>query len=94
MRTERRTRAETAKAAKAKPVKMSYREQQELEGMEAAIAAAEAVVVANEAKVQEAALGLRSVLEAACLALTSSQKRVEALYQRWQELEAKRNSGG
>ena len=93
MRTERRTRAETAKAAKAKPVKLSYREQQELEGMEAAIAAAEAEVVTYTAKVEAAATGTRGVLQAACKALEDAQKLVEKRYARWQELEAKRTGG-
>ena len=74
-----------------KPVKMSYREQQEWEGMEKAILAAEEKVILLQAEVQNAATGGHAELTAACRALEASQQAVEHLYARWQELEAKRS---
>ncbi|MCC6420679.1 MAG: ABC-F family ATP-binding cassette domain-containing protein [Gemmataceae bacterium] len=92
--------AETAKPAAApvprlapplpRPRKLSYREQQELEGMEAAILDAEAVVGACQAEVERAAPAGHVALTAACRTLEEAQRRVERLYERWQELEAKR----
>jgi ATP-binding cassette subfamily F protein uup len=83
--------AETAtRPAAAKPRKLSYREQQEWEQMEAAILAAEGVVVERQAEVERAAGAGHVALTEACRALEEAQKAVERLYARWQELEAKR----
>jgi ABC transport system ATP-binding/permease protein len=88
--------ATTPRAAKpdsAKPVKqrrLSYREQQELDKMESTILAAEQVVVERQAAVEQAAVGGHLVLIEACKLLEESQKAVESLYARWQELEGKR----
>lgn len=76
--------------ATAKPRKLSYREQQELEQMEAAILVAEEAVSARHEEVERAATAGHVVLSQACEALEAAQRRVEQLYQRWQELEAKR----
>jgi ATP-binding cassette subfamily F protein uup len=73
-----------------KPKKLSYKEQQELEGMEAAILAAENLVAERTAAVEKAATASHAVLAEACRGLEEAQKRVEQLYTRWQELEAKR----
>jgi ATP-binding cassette subfamily F protein uup len=75
-----------------RPRKLSYREQQELEGMEAAILAAEEAVAACTADVERAATAGHVVLADACRALEEAQRTVERLYARWQELEAKRGA--
>ena len=79
-----------ASAPKPKAKKLSYKEQQEWDGMEAALMAAEEAAVAREADVQAAATKGRDAIAAACKALDDAQKAVERLYARWQELEAKR----
>jgi len=79
------------KAAPApKPKKLSFKDQQELDGMEAAVQAAEKEVGALEKDVEAGAVGGANAFAAACKALSAAQKRVETLYARWQELEAKR----
>jgi ATP-binding cassette subfamily F protein uup len=75
-----------------KPRKLSYREQQEWEGMEAAITAAEAVLAERQVEVERAATADHTVLAEACRALEAAQRSVEGLYGRWQELEARRGS--
>jgi ATP-binding cassette subfamily F protein uup len=82
--------AEPKPAARAveKAKKLSYKEQQELAGMEAAIAAAEGRVAAASAAV-ESASG-HAALTAACQELEAAQHAVEALFERWQELEARK----
>lgn len=80
---------ETIKAPK--PKKLSYREQQELEKMEGNIHAAEQLVAERQAAVELAAVGGHLVLLDACKALDEAQRTVEALYARWQELEAKKS---
>lgn len=79
----------TQQPTKAK--KLSYKEQQEWDGMEAAILAAEEAVVAKSAEVEAASTRGRDALTQACQALESAQKTVEKLYARWQELEARRS---
>lgn len=74
----------------AKPRKLTFREQQEWDGIEAAILAAEEQVAARQAEVELASVGGHLVLIDACKALEQAQRSVEALYSRWQELEAKR----
>jgi ATP-binding cassette subfamily F protein uup len=79
-------------AVAAKPKKLSFREQKELDGIEAAITAAEEVVTLREADVAAASTGANHVaLAAACEALEGAQGVVEKLYARWQELDAKRS---
>jgi ATP-binding cassette subfamily F protein uup len=70
--------------------KLSYREEQELAGMEGAIVAAEQTVADREADVQRAATAGHVVLAEACRALDFAKVEVERLYARWQELEARR----
>lgn len=77
-------------AAAAKPKKLSYREQQEWDGMEAAITAAEEAIAARQAAVENAATAGHAALTTACRELEEAQHAVERLYARWQELEAKR----
>jgi ATP-binding cassette subfamily F protein uup len=74
----------------AKPRKLSRLEQQEWESMEAAILAAEAVVVQRQTEVERAATAGHAVLAEACQALEDAQRAVERLYGRWQELDARR----
>ena len=73
-----------------RPRKLSYREQQEYDQMEAAILTAEGVVAARQAEVERAAGAGHVALSAACRALEEAQHAVERLYSRWQELEDKR----
>jgi len=70
--------------------KLSYREQQELEGMEAAILAAEQSLADCQAKLEQAANTGHVALADACRALEMAQQAVEKLYARWEELESKR----
>lgn len=77
-------------AQPAKPRKLSYREQQEWEGMESAILAAEETLAQREAEVERAAPAWHMVLAEACRALEEARKTVERLYERWQELENRR----
>jgi ATP-binding cassette subfamily F protein uup len=77
-------------APAAKPRKLSRLEQQEWESMEAAILAAEAVVVNRQMEVEQAAIAGHAALAEACRTLEEAQRVVEMLYGRWQELDAKR----
>ncbi len=76
-----------------KPKKLSFKEQQALEGMEAAILQAEEKVVACQAEVERAANAGHAILAAACKALEEVQGSVERLYAQWQDLEARRSAG-
>jgi ABC transport system ATP-binding/permease protein len=73
-----------------KPRKLSYREQQEWDGMEAAITAAEQEVADRQAEVERTATVGHAALADACRALEEAQRTVEQLYARWQELENRR----
>jgi ABC transport system ATP-binding/permease protein len=73
-----------------KPRKLSYREQQEWEQMEAGIVAAEEAVIERQADVERSATAGHVALAEACRALEEAQRTVERLYARWQELEARR----
>lgn len=71
--------------------KLTYKEQQELAGIEPAIHAAEADVATLEQRVNDpAAAGDPAKLADLCRRLGESQAKVAALYARWQELEARR----
>lgn len=74
-------------ATPARPVKRTYREQKEWEHMEAAILEAEATLASRHAAIETAAGHV--ALAEACRALEEAQGKVDALYARWQELEAK-----
>jgi ATP-binding cassette subfamily F protein uup len=92
--------AEAAKPAPAAPRaapapksrKLTFREQQEWDGMESAILAAEETVAARQAEVNGAAAAGHVALAEACRSLEEAQRQVEQLYARWQELEARRGS--
>lgn len=81
--------AEASAGAK-KAKKMSFKEQREWEGMEAAIHDAEQVILVRQAAVEAAGTASHAVLTDACKALEAAQHAVERMYARWQELEAKR----
>ena len=89
---EERTDPIAKKPAAAKPRKLSYREQQEWDQMEAAILAAEQAVAEREAVVERAATAGHVALTDACRALEEAQRAVERLYARWEELEGKRDA--
>ena len=73
-----------------KPKKLSFKEQQEWDGMEAAILAAEQTVEVRQADVEAAATAGHARLNAACQALDEARVTVERLFARWEELAAKR----
>jgi ATP-binding cassette subfamily F protein uup len=68
--------------------KLSYLEQREWDGMEATILEAEQELAARQQELQEAASDATRVSEA-YERLQDAQRRVEALYERWAELETK-----
>jgi ATP-binding cassette subfamily F protein uup len=71
--------------------KLSYAEQRDWDGMEAAIEAAEARVASCETAAHDPAVATDAAeLAARCRALEEAQAAVERLYARWAELEAKR----
>ena len=76
-------------AAPKKQKKLSYKEQQEWDGMEAAIHEAERIVSVKQAAVEAAGSSHVALVEA-CRELEDSQHALERLFTRWQELEAKR----
>lgn len=80
------------KLAAPKAKKLSYREQQEWEQMEANIHAAEEVMALRQAEVERVSTAGHVAFNEACRALEESQHAVEKLYSRWQELEAKRSA--
>jgi ATP-binding cassette subfamily F protein uup len=77
-------------AAAPRPRKRTYKESQELSGMEAAILAAEARVAELEAALADPGLYQSRGAEVPALvaALEGARGEVERLYARWQELEA------
>ena len=81
------------KASAPRRVKLSYREQQELDGIEAVILAAETTLTACQAQVEKAATLGHVALGDACRALEEAQHAVERIHARWQELEDKRGGG-
>lgn len=85
--------ARPAAPAAKKSKKLSYKEQQEWDGMEAAVMVAEEAVVARQADVEAASTAGHATLTDACRRLEEAQAAVEALYARWQELEARRAGG-
>ncbi|MBM4098576.1 MAG: ABC-F family ATP-binding cassette domain-containing protein [Planctomycetes bacterium] len=71
--------------------RLSFKEQRELEGMEAAIEAAERAHAAAEARVADPAIAAdHAKMAEACRKLEAAQGTVSGLYARWQELESKR----
>ncbi len=87
---------QAAPARKEGPRKLSYKEQRELEGMEAAILEAEAAKEELGARLADPALYAAPPEEAARVgaAFREVTERVEALYARWAELEEIRTAAG
>ncbi len=80
-----------ASPARAPARRLSYREQQEWERMEAAILAAEEALARSQAAVDDpAAARDAALLNQRCAALDAARTEVERLYERWSALEAKR----
>jgi ATP-binding cassette subfamily F protein uup len=75
---------------KVRPRKLSFKQKQELSGIEAAIASAEQAVADLERTLQDPAVYATRVADVPALVaeLEAARGRVEALYLRWQELEA------
>jgi ATP-binding cassette subfamily F protein uup len=76
-------------AASAKPAKLSFKEQRELEGMEAAIEAAETRKAAAEKALADPATYAQQPTRVPewQAALAAAASEVERLYQRWQVLQ-------
>jgi len=83
--------AKSAAAPASKARKLSFKEKQELERMEASILEAEQTVARCEGEVERSATAGHVALTEACHALEEARQAVERLYARWQELEAKSN---
>jgi ABC transport system ATP-binding/permease protein len=90
---EPKAEAKAEAKGKAKPKKLSFKEQQEWDGIEAAIVVAEEAVAARQAEVEAASTAGHAKLTAACLALDEARAKVEVLFARWEELAAKRGGG-
>lgn len=99
-----RARSREARAREPKPVreraeaskkKLSFKEQREWDGMEAAIEAAEATLAACQAALEDPSVASDGDALARRLADTQqAQAAVDALYARWAELEAKQDPSG
>jgi len=84
----------SAAAPRATPARrekrLSFKEQREWDGMEAAILDAEAAVAAIQKEVEDPATARDPMrLNERCQALAEAQAKVDRLYARWQELEEK-----
>jgi len=82
--------ATTASKPNTKTKKLSFKEQQEWDGMEGAIMKAEEALANRHAEVERASTAGHAVLAEACRSMEEGQREVERLYTRWQELEGKR----
>ncbi len=86
---EARANAATAPATTRK--RLNFKEQRELDGIEAAVHAAESASHIAEARVSDPVIAADHVkMAAACKALDAAHAKVATLYARWQELESKR----
>ena len=80
----------TAAAPKPRAKKLSYREQQEWDGMESAVLAAEERLGAADAALEDPAVATdAAALQERAAAAVAARAEVERLYARWAELEAK-----
>jgi ATP-binding cassette subfamily F protein uup len=89
-RVERAARpAPPQRPAEPKPRRLTYKEQKELEGIEDAIAAAEAEAARLEAAIGDPGLYAKpqDAIQAALAEHEAARARVEALYERWSALE-------
>ncbi len=77
-------------AVSAAPVKLSYKEKSELDGMEAAILKLEQEIARLEKTMQEhTATNDMTALQQVCQQLEIAHKQLDSAFHRWQELEAK-----
>jgi ATP-binding cassette subfamily F protein uup len=85
---------EAARTAKLRPPKLTYKEERELEQIEAAIGAAEREVARIELDLADPDLYRRDAPRALRLGieLAAAQTKVQTLMDRWQELESKREA--
>jgi ABC transport system ATP-binding/permease protein len=84
------TGAAVASAARARAGKLAFREQQEWNGMEAALLAAEERLSAADAAVADPGVATdAAALQQRVAAAEAARREVERLYARWAELEAK-----
>ncbi len=81
----------TASKPSTKAKKLSFKEQQEWDGMEGAILNAEEAHATRQAEVERVSTAGHAILAEACWAMEEAQKKIERLYARWQELEGKRS---
>jgi ATP-binding cassette subfamily F protein uup len=89
VKTEKPKADEPAPAASSKK-KLSYLEQREWDGMEAAVLAAEESLAAKKAALEDTAVNTDPAkLQAALAALHAAEEEVERLYARWAELEGR-----
>jgi ATP-binding cassette subfamily F protein uup len=92
IKSARAATTEQAKTAAPKTKKkLTYKEQQELDTIEATLLEAEELVTQRHTEMDRAATSSHVELTNACRLLEEAQKEVERLYARWQELEAKRD---
>ena len=87
----------TARPAEVDPSlkRLTYMELRELEGMEAAVLAAEEELASSQARMNDpATLSDRHRLAEVCSKADAAQQSVHALYERWQSLEARREANG
>ena len=78
-------------AAPSKTKKLSFKEQQEWDRMESVIHEAEATLTEKHSAVEAASTAGHVALTEACHAMEDAQQKVDRLYARWAELEAKRS---
>ncbi|GFK95898.1 ABC transporter ATP-binding protein uup [Fundidesulfovibrio magnetotacticus] len=87
---ERREAEPPRRPARRPAKKLTYKEERELEGMEAAIGEAEAALAAREEELADPAVAhVASELEARLIRRDEAQAEVDRLYARWAELEDK-----
>ncbi|HVX59745.1 MAG TPA: ABC-F family ATP-binding cassette domain-containing protein [Pirellulales bacterium] len=87
---EEKPKKAAAPTPKPRPVKLSYKEQRELDEMQDRLHAAEAQVEALQQEVAALADGDYKLLNAKSGELHDAMETVDRLYHRWEELEAKR----
>lgn len=76
--------------SKAKGKKLGNKEQQELDGMEATLLAAEELLASRHTTMEQATNAGHLLLAEACRLVDEQQSEVERLYARWQDLESRR----
>jgi ABC transport system ATP-binding/permease protein len=92
---EKPAKSAASQSSKEKPKKLTYMEQREFEAMDERIMTAEADLDAKQAALGDPAVMADHVKMAdAGRAVAAAQAAVDALYRRWEELEAKRGGGG